>query len=552
MNLGEQIKATAIELTKIRSVVGTDGEVTLADAIYARMSKMEYFQRRPENLRLLPIQGDELGRKKVAALVEGGAKSNRTLLCLGHIDTVGVGDYAELQDCATDPELLKQRLPGTKFSEQTLREITSDEWLVGRGILDMKTGVAALMVMVEHFSQQPEKLEGNLIFFALPDEEGNSAGMLSAVQELARLKKERGWEYIGAIDTDFTTFRHPGDENRYVYVGTTGKLLPCFFLYGEETHVGEPFNGLDANLLASEVIYRIDLSADLCDVADGEAALPPISLHQRDNKTEYSVQTANTSNLYFNYPTHCSEPAEVLEKCRAKAVDAFETVIKHLNEEYEKYCALSHIPFQRLPWEVNVMTYDDLYRQVKEKLGSEIDRIIEELVGRLQEKNADDRDISMAVVNETHKYCTDKNAKIVVYFAPPYYPHNFVRAGDARSDIVLEAVEMAVAEARSLYPYQIVTRKFYPYISDLSYCGIAAPEHIGALTKNMPAWGRTYRLPVQDLEDISMPVVNIGPYGKDAHKLSERVAIPYSFDAMPLILRRTMEILLKPRQKEDA
>jgi len=28
-----------------------------------------------------------------------------------------------------------------------------------------------------------------------------------------------------------------------------------------------------------------------------------------------------------------------------------------------------------------------------------------------------------------------------------------------------------------------------------------------------------------------MPVVNIGPYGKDAHKLSERVYMSYSFDA---------------------
>ncbi|MBP2642729.1 MAG: rocB [Firmicutes bacterium] len=71
--------------------------------------------------------------------------------------------------------------------------------------------------------------------------------MLSAVQDLDEMARDKGWDFIGAIDTDYTTLRYPGDTNRYVYIGTTGKLLPCFYLYGEETHVGEAFNGLDAN-----------------------------------------------------------------------------------------------------------------------------------------------------------------------------------------------------------------------------------------------------------------------------------------------------------------
>ena len=554
MDIGTKIKTLAVELTQIRSVVGTSGENDVAKKVYETLAELDYFRLHPDNLRLLPVREDELGRNGVFALIEGSrSPSKKTLLCIGHIDTVGVADYGGLQPIATDPAALKEKLAAaTKFSEPALSEILSADWLLGRGILDMKTGVAALMVMVEHFSRCPEKLTGNLVFCAVPDEEGNSAGMLSAVQDLAQLQAERGWDFTAAIDTDFMTFRYPEDENRYVYVGTTGKLLPCFFIYGEETHVGEPFNGLDANLLASEVMRRIDLATDLCDIADGEVALPPISLHQRDNKTEYSVQTANTVNLYFNWPTHSSEPAEVLAKCRVKAVEAFEAVIAHLNAEYENFCRMSHIPFRRLPWETNVLTYDELYRQVKEEMGDEIDRILEGLIEKLRGRNADDREVSMAIVDEVHKHCSDKNSKIVVYFAPPYYPHNFVRDGDARSDILLAAVGRAVAEARSVYDYPIVTRRFYPYISDLSYCGIAAAEHMGKLTENMPAWQLTYHLPVQAIQAISMPVVNIGPYGKDAHKLSERVCVNYSFDAMPLILQRTMESLLGVDSQEDS
>ena len=546
VEIGERIKTLALELTQIRSVVGTAGEIAVARKIYDDLSQYDYFRSNPDKLRLLPVKGDELGRLNVVALVEAAPeKKTETLVCIGHIDTVGVSDYGGLQDMATDPDQLKEKLAFvTKFSEPAFSELQSPDWLLGRGILDMKTGVAALMVMLELFSRQPERLSANLLFCAVPDEEGNSAGMLSVVEELATLKSENDWQYIAAVDTDFMTFRYPDDPNRYVYIGTTGKLLPCFYIYGEETHVGEPYNGLDANLLASEVLRRIDLNPDLCDIADGEVALPPISLHQRDNKTEYSVQTANTVNLYFNYPTHCSEPAEVLAKCRQKAQEAFEAVICQLNQDYERYCQLSKIPFKKLPWQTQVMTYDDLYQMVRAEKGEEIDRILATLIERMRTEKADDREVSMAIVNEVHRHCSDKDSKIILYFAPPYYPHNFVQQGDPRGDRLLSAVADAVEEALKVFKYPIVVRKFYPYISDLSYCGIATAGHLQKMTENMPAWKLTYRLPIREIQEISMPVVNIGPYGKDAHKLSERVSVPYSFDAMPLILQQTLEKLI--------
>jgi arginine utilization protein RocB len=542
---GERIKALAVELTKTRSVVGTEGEVAIAEKIYDYLRHLEYFQKHPENLRLLPISGDPLGRKNVLAVIRGATGSAASsLLCLGHIDTVGVDDYAELRDYATDPAVLKEKLPAVKFSEETLAEITSDDWLVGRGMLDMKTGVAALMVMVEEFSQKAGQLDGNLLFLGVPDEEGSSAGMLAAVGQLAELAEVNRWDFIGAIDSDYTTVRYPGDDNRYIYIGTTGKLLPCFYLYGEETHVGEPFNGLDANLLASEVLYQMDFCTDLCDIAGGEVALPPISLYQRDLKPEYSVQTANEASLYFNYATHASAPDEVLAKCKAKAVTAFENVIKRLNAEYEKYCSLSRMPRSRLPWEVSVMTYEELYHKVKAELGEEIDRIIARIAADLQARQVDDREFSLGIVQEVHKHYSDKNSKIVVYFAPPYYPHIYVKDEDEKGGRLLAAVNKAVSEVKADYDYNIVTRKFYPYISDLSYCSIANEGSIHKLTSNMPAWDRQYTLPVKAIQAISMPAVNIGPFGKDAHKLSERICSSYSFDAMPAILYKTIASLL--------
>lgn len=545
--IGEKILQVAEELTRIRSVVGTPGEVRIAEHIYGYLAKTEYFRNNPDQLKLLPVAGDPLGRKNVMAYIRGGkGPSSKTVLCLGHIDTVGIQDYAELGPDATSPEVLKRKLTAAvKFCPETAAEIVSEDWVLGRGIFDMKAGVASLMVMLETLSADAAELAGNLVFLGVPDEEGQSVGMLSAVRDLQSLAAEQNWEFVAAVDTDYMTTRYPGDGHKYVYIGSVGKLLPSFYLYGEETHVGEAFNGLDANLLASEVIYQMDLCADLCDIAEDEVTLPPVSLHQRDLKTEYSVQTANAVSVYFNYATHSSQPDEVLAKCRKKAEESFTNVIKRLNEEYEKYCALSKIPYQRLPWEVQVLTYEELYNNVKAEMGEEIDQIIDQLTAELKAKNVDDREFSLAIVHEVHKYYSDQNSKIIVYFAPPYYPHIYVKGVAEREKRLLEVVNRAVAEVRQQYDYDIVTRKFYPYISDLSYCSMTRDDaSITRLVNNMPAWSRVYSLPVAAIRAISMPVVNIGPFGKDAHKLSERVSRAYSFDAMPAVLEKTLRGLL--------
>lgn len=546
MEIGERIKGLALELAKIPSVVGTRGEVDMAEYIYRTFSKMDYFKNNPTNLKIVDLKKDSIGRKYVLAFVEGKKRdSSKTILLLGHIDTVGIEDYQDLKEYAVKAEILIQKLANKKLNKEIMDDVKSGDYLFSRGLFDMKAGVASLIIMMEEFAKRVEDLEGNLVFIGVPDEEGNSAGMLSAVQGLEKLSEERGFEFIAAIDADYMTGQYPGDDKKYVYIGTVGKLLPCFYVVGKETHVGEAWSGLDANLLASEIMKEVDLSYDLCDIADGEVALPPISLSQRDLKTEYSVQTVNAVNLYFNFATHISEPDEVLQKLKVKAVRAFENTVKKLDEDYKRFCDLSHFPYKRLSWSPQVLTFEELYKKVKDEMGEEIDKKIAKLSKVLLKNDVDDREFSLKVVQEVHKYYSDKNPVIIIYFAPPYYPHIFVKGENQKETKLLEAVNGAVEETKERYNCNIVTKKFYPYISDLSYCSITKNEEsIEKLVKNMPAWPEKYSLPVRAIQKISMPVVNIGPYGKDAHKLTERLSIPYSFDIQPFLLKRTIERLL--------
>ena len=105
----------------------------------------------------------------------------------------------------------------------------------------MKCGVATLMTIVETISNDVENFEGNIVFAAVCDEEGNSGGMLSVVPELIKLQENEDFEYMAVIDTDYSAPRYDGDNTRYVYVGTVGKLMPSFYIVGSESSWWRPF-----------------------------------------------------------------------------------------------------------------------------------------------------------------------------------------------------------------------------------------------------------------------------------------------------------------------
>ncbi len=44
----------------------------------------------------------------------------------------------------------------------------------------------------------------------------------------------------------------------------------------------------------------------------------------------------------------------------------------------------------------------------------------------------------------------------------------------------------------------------------------------------MPGFGTKYSLPLEEMQKLNLPVVNIGPFGKDAHKFTERLEKDYS------------------------
>lgn len=540
-----RIEAITLELTKCFSVCETAGEAQMGEKIYAMLAEIPYFRQHPEDLRRLPIEGDPWGRMSVLALLRGEKRpSNKTVVTIGHFDTVGISDYGALAPYANQPDVLREKLLTLELPANVREDLQSGRYLFGRGVFDMKSGDAVLIQLLEEWAEHVDALEGNIIFGAVCDEECNSRGMLRFVTELERMQCEEKLDYLAMLDTDCMTSEYEGDKNRYIYTGTVGKIMPTFYIVGKETHAGEAFNGLDPNLLAAALTQKIDMNPEFCDVESGEVTLPPVVLQLRDRKTEYSTQIAKTTVVFFNYATHCSEPNMILTRMADIAKACFDESIMSLNQRYKHFCELAGRPFVALPWKTRVITYQTLYHAVEKEMGDSLEQLVQKKCTELMlDTSLDTCERTTRLVEFVHSLWSDQNPVIIIYFTPPYYPHVCTDGMAGKGQKLLSAIEQAVAEEKS--EYSIKLKKFFPCISDLSYSATSDnPAVLQAVAENTPAFGAIYGLPLEALSKLKIPVSMIGTYGYDAHKYTERLEKTYSFETMPNLLRRVINALL--------
>ena len=544
----ETVKNLTKELVRIPSIVKTSGESDVARWIYNYYLGLEYFKQYPEQVVLQETINDEIERHNAIAMVRGTkGDSNRTIVLMGHLDTVGVDDFGVNREAAFDPDKLPEVLKSQNVSEEVMKDIESGEYMFGRGALDMKGGVAGHMYMIEYFSKHPEELNGNLIAIAECDEEDNSHGIISALKILLKWKEQYGLEYVAAINADYSTPYHPLDNNQYVYFGTIGKLLPSFYVTGKETHVGNSFGGFNPNSLIAEINRKIDLNSELCDEAQGEVTVPPTSLKQTDTKVGYTVQTPLAAYSYYNFFTHSMSPKEVIEKVKGKAEEAFDDLLEYMDGEYRKYCEMGKHTYTPLPYRKRVYTWEEFYNELVTIHGDKFRHYLHNFAADLNKTNPsmDLRDFSVAVIQEAWKWSVDKSPVVIIYYSSLFSSRIEMRGKTEMEKALLDAVKDSIALVQEHSEKPIVVKMFYPYISDSSFMALSDdPDELVALEKNMPSWGTKYNHPIEDILKINVPVVNIGTFGKDGHSLTERVHIKYTFENVPNMTYNTIRSLL--------
>lgn len=520
------------------------GEINKADWLIDFMKSFPYFQKNPQFLSSPIIEKDEYKRKNVFAFVKAPFPTKKTIIYFAHFDTVGTEDFGAIQSIAHHPDKLAEYFSNYLHDQEVMEDARSGDWLFGRGSLDMQSGVAVHLSNLLYFTEHLEELNGNLLVMFNPDEESQHAGSRGALEHLIQFKQEHSLEFVAAINNDVVSPLYYSDSNKYIYTGTAGKLLPCFAIFGREAHVGESLSAIDPTIIASEINVRINQNVDLVEQIDGELVLPPSCLYLRDDKKQYDVQTAISSRLYFNYFFYEKSPTQIMENLIGIAKDACIAFEARQSENYKKFIKMNQLPKRDLGWFIEVTTLENYIEYLSNKgilVDSEINRVLEEY----KQTGVDDRDLAFNIVEALHQLDPEKKPRVIIFYAPPFLPSNYLDLGNERGMKIAGIIKNILEEEELESGESFKLRKYFPYLSDGSFLSFnGSKEDIHSLKRNFPAMDELFTMPLEMMKELSIPAINVGVYGKGAHKWTERVFMPYSFGVLPKLIRRITNALL--------
>ena len=538
----ELVKKITYDLVKINSITNTKGEVDIALYIYNFLASLDYFKLNKDNL-ILQELGDKLNRKNVIAIINGTNKElsfdNKSIVLLSHFDTVDIEDYQNLKEVAFDIDKITTKFKelivdsdkifslSNTFSQELIEDINNDFYLFGRGVLDMKSGVAVNISLIKKLSENVSKFNGNIIGLFVSDEETNSLGMLKALDFLYYLKKEKSFRYISCIDTDYIVKEKKRDKILVnSYYGSVGKVLIGFYIKGIETHVGEPQKGLNPCLILAKIVESLEMNKNIIlnrlslkKIKDSYL-IPPTFIYSKDLKESYSVKTPSDAFAFLNVLLYDNNIEKIINNVKKILEKNLSSFIRKYNLEILYYSEFLTLVNNKLK-----ENYDKIYHSIKEFL-----------ISKYCQGEIDERYYSLYFVKKLNEYL-DFKPRIILFLSPPFYP-----AVINKNKSILKILKKILNEVNGVYGYEFELKPFFPYISDLSF--LAKIDNMEYITDNLVGFNEVYFLDFNKMNEISMDVFDIGSLGNDAHKFTERLDSFYTFNILPnIILSFILKIL---------
>ncbi len=544
-------------LCKIPSVNGTRGEATLAEFLYHYLSTRPELKNIGLKVDMVEIPGEN-HRKAVLVFMPArphpgvGTSTfgddpppafqteHPAVVLMGHFDTVGVEEYGPHKNVASDSARLRQVFETDHSIPQDVRhDLESGEYEFGRGWLDMKSGVAAIVEVFIEFAKSGGA-EGALILALCPDEEGNSTGIRSLAPRINQILRQRKLKIRCVVNADYVSPLEPGDNTRAVYTGTIGKYLMLFSVFGKEAHAGQVWESINAAAIAGWLASNLESDPQLVDQLAQEVTAPPACLYLKDAGESYSVMTPSAAHFTLNQFAVKMTPDQILTKYINRIRGFTRHWLERRIKRFERFAGGGG-KGKLLDSAMPVLDLTGLLEQAQRVSQSEdFPTRFAEVREEFASHEKDERKACMRTVEWLVQ--TAKAAPcIVVSFAPPFYPSNYLM-GEER-DFVANAAERAFAKAAEGERYEI--RRFYPFISDMSFFSFPeAPvrtSHWRFLVENMafPMDVREWSL----LSELNSPVINIGPYGHGAHTVYERVDRDWTFGRLPLVIEQMVNEL---------
>lgn len=540
-NPTNRARELAYKMVGWQSVTGTPGEAAFADCLADLLRQMSYFREHPENLVLVDSHGDPMSRSVVAIVRGSGA---RAVALAGHFDTADIVNYHDLAPLACQPDALCQALiddltsrPLSAQEALALVDLQSGAFVPGRAMLDMKSGLAAGIAVLERFAEDPDR-SGNLILLATPDEEQESRGMRSLRDGLPSLMQAFGLDIVAGINLDATSDQGDGALGRSVYAGTIGKLLPFALIIGQSSHASYPFEGVSAQLVGAEILRAIEGRASLADPLAADPTPPPICLEARSLRDGYEVTTPERFWIAFNWLFHGQSAADVFAGFRAEVEAASTRAMDHFRDQAAAFSKVGNgLPVEIAP--MRILTVADVTARAlaaDPEAATRLNALIESM-GKLDNPLALSRQVTEWLIDTARL----TGPAIVIGFAGLHYPPTRLDPAAPKDARLLQAVDAAIASVADDHANRVKLRPIFHGISDMSFLGQPA----SAMTPDIAA-----NTPVPRLRDaagadaLKFPVVNIGPWGREFHQRLERLHADYGFRILPQVIDRIARFVL--------
>src|SRR5262249_9159353 len=239
-------------------------------------------------------------------------------------------------------------------------------------------------------------------------------------------------------------------------------------------------------------------------------------------------------------------PSQALAKIVREVEQALDDAVALLAERARDYAALAGVDLAAPAWRPQTLTFAELKRRTLDRGGAAAPAALAGLSERLRDDPSVDLPLYCRHVTELlWRHSGLAGPAAVVGFASLYYPRVFVGDAPGRQARLRVAVERQAAALGQETVMSIRLRPFFPGISDMSFLGCSDnPEELALVTENTPAWGSRLRFDYGAARALDLPVVNIGPWGRDYHQRLERVYMLYSFGVMPELVWRIAGDLL--------
>lgn len=531
------IYQTLLKFCHVKSVTDSEGEKEAPKFLFGELKTLPYFQENPEDLFIQPIQEDRLGRSNLCAWVKAKTPTKRTLILMGHFDVVDTDVCGHLRVEAFDPEKYTKLIGNEEISDEAREDLESGKWIFGRGTADMKSGLIVQAAVLSEFSRNREDF--NLLYIAVADEENNACGIHEAVRYLAEQKKQ-GYEFLCCIDSEPSITQEKKDHG-WIHYGTVGMYTPFTFILGRETHVGEYFEGIPASLIAFKVGSILEGNGQFADRYKGVTYPPLTCLKVYDLKPTYSVTVIERIAMYYNCLFATLTPDEVLSMMKTASEQALEEAMATYNKNWLEQNTHS----EKKIFQDKVMEYTELVGLAEKETGRPIEEIAERFLQTLpQELELQDRGLKL--VNHLVDLTGLKGPTIVIGFLPPYCPSGINGRKTEAELKIISSAEQVIQLAKNEYNMTISTGEIYEGISDLSEFAFKGTDRdIKTLTHNFAGWGVDFDYPFDQSRFLDIPIVNLGPIGKDAHKKTERLYLPYALEVLPQLLKEMIQQLAK-------